>query len=140
MIKIIRGSESIQNSKENLIERFGLSDAQAQAIVEMTLGRLSGLERQKVLDKIAKLSEQVAEIRGILSSENGIKNVIKEELLQIKQKFGDARKTELAPAENEIIMEDLIERHTCIITMTNSGYIKRQPSMFILHSTEAERE
>lgn len=128
VIKIIRGSESIQNSKENLIERFGLSDAQAQAIVEMTLGRLSGLERQKVLDKIAKLSEQVAEIRGILSSENGIKNVIKEELLQIKQKFGDARKTELAPAENEIIMEDLIERHTCIITMTNSGYIKRQPS------------
>ena len=128
VIKIIRGSESIQNSKENLIERFGLSDAQAQAIVEMTLGRLSGLERQKVLDKIAKLSEQVAEIRGILSSENGIKNVIKEELLQIKQKFGDARKTELAPAENEIIMEDLIERHTCIITMTNSGYIKRQPT------------
>ena len=128
VIKIIRGSESIQNSKENLIERFGLSDAQAQAIVEMTLGRLSGLERQKVLDKIAKLSEQVAEIRGILSSENGIKNVIKEELLQIKQKFGDARKTELAPVENEIIMEDLIERHTCIITMTNSGYIKRQPS------------
>ena len=128
VIKIIRGSESIQNSKENLIERFGLSDAQAQAIVEMTLGRLSGLERQKVLDYIAKLSEQVAEIRGILSSENGIKNVIKEELLQIKQKFGDARKTELAPAENEIIMEDLIERHTCIITMTNSGYIKRQPS------------
>lgn len=128
VIKIIRGSESIQNSKENLIEIFGLSDAQAQAIVEMTLGRLSGLERQKVLDKISKLSEQVAEIRGILSSENGIKNVIKEELLQIKQKFGDARKTELAPAENEIIMEDLIERHTCIITMTNSGYIKRQPS------------
>lgn len=128
VIKIIRGSESIQNSKENLIERFGLSDAQAQAIVEMTLGRLSGLERQKVLDKIAKLSEQVAEIRGVLSSENGIKNVIKEELLQIKQKFGDSRRTELAPAENEIIMEDLIERHTCIITMTNSGYIKRQPA------------
>lgn len=128
VIKIIRGSESIQNSKENLIERFGLSDAQAQAIVEMTLGRLSGLERQKVLDKIAKLSEQVAEIRGVLSSENGIKNVIKEELLQVKQKFGDSRRTELAPAENEIIMEDLIERHTCIITMTNSGYIKRQPA------------
>lgn len=92
VIKIIRGSESIQNSKENLIERFGLSDAQAQAIVEMTLGRLSGLERQKVLDKIAKLSEQVAEIRGILSSENGIKNVIKEELLQIKQKFRRCKK------------------------------------------------
>lgn len=82
VIKIIRGSESIQNSKENLIERFGLSDAQAQAIVEMTLGRLSGLERQKVLDKIAKLSEQVAEIRGVLSSENGIKNVIKEDFFK----------------------------------------------------------
>ena len=128
VIKIIRASESIPNAKERLCERFEFTDAQAQAIVEMTLGRLSGLERQKVIDRIEKLTVQVNELRAILDSESGVKNIIKEELLQTKQKFGDDRRTELVPMENEIILEDLIERHTCLITMTGSGYIKRQPS------------
>lgn len=128
VIKIIRASESIPNAKERLCERFEFTDSQAQAIVEMTLGRLSGLERQKVIDRIEKLTVQVNELRAVLDSENGVKNIIKEELLQTKQRFGDDRRTELVPMENEIILEDLIERHTCLITMTGSGYIKRQPS------------
>lgn len=128
VIKTIRASESIQNAKENLMARFGLSEQQAQAIVEMTLGRLSGLERQKVLDRIAKLTETIEGLRATLSTKEGIRAIVKEELLQIKQRFGDSRLTELVPVENEIIMEDLIERHTCLITMTHGGYIKRQPS------------
>ena len=128
IIKLIRASDSIPSAKISLMERFGLSDAQAQAIVEMTLGRLSGLERQKVLDRIAKLTATVNELRTILSSEEGIKGVIREELLAIKAKFGDERRTELVPMENEIVLEDLIERHTCVITMSHAGYIKRQAS------------
>ena len=128
IIKLIRASDSIPSAKTNLMERYGLSDAQAQAIVEMTLGRLSGLERQKVLDRIAKLTATVSELRTILASEEGIKGVIRDELLAIKARFGDDRRTELVPMENEIVLEDLIERHTCVITMSHAGYIKRQAS------------
>ncbi len=128
IINIIRASESIPDSKEKLIASFELTDAQAQAIVEMTLGRLSGMERQKVEDRLLKLAEQVKEMRDILSNEGRIKEIIRDELLEIKRKFGDERKTELIEATDEIDIEDLIERHQCVITMTHSGYIKRQPA------------
>ena len=126
VIAIIKGSESIPNAKERLIERFGLSDVQSQAIVEMTLGKLSGLERQKVEDRIAKLSILIAELRGILADEEKIKDILKNELTEINNKFGDERKTEITEATEEIDLEDLIERHTCILTMSHTGYIKRQ--------------
>ena len=126
VISIIKKSESIPAAKENLIARFGLSDAQAQAIVDMTLGKLSGLERQKVEDRIAKLEELIAELKSILADENKIKEILKNELLEAKAKFGDKRRTELVEATEEIDLEDLIERHTCVITVSNSGYIKRQ--------------
>ena len=126
VIKIIKSSESIPNAKERLIERFGLSDAQAQAIVEMTLGKLSGLERQKVEDRIEKLTALVAEYRAILADEGKVIAIIKEELLAIKDKFGDARRTELVESTDDIDLEDLIERHTCVITVSHTGYIKRQ--------------
>ena len=126
VISIIKKSESIPNAKEKLIERFGLSDAQSQAIVEMTLGKLSGLERQKVEDRIAKLSVLIAELRGILEDEEKIKDILKNELTEIDNKFGDARRTEIIEATEEIDLEDLIERHTCILTMSHTGYIKRQ--------------
>ena len=126
VISIIKKSESIPNAKEKLIERFGLSDAQAQAIVEMTLGKLSGLERQKVEDRIAKLSLLISELRGILADEEKVKDILKNELTEIKNKFGDDRKTEIIEATEEIDLEDLIERHTCILTMSHTGYIKRQ--------------
>ncbi len=126
VISIIKRSESIPNAKENLMERFGLSEAQAQAIVEMTLGRLSGLERQKVEDRIAKLEAIISELRDILSDSNKVKELLKEELLEIKNKFGDKRRTEIVESTEEIDLEDLIERHTCVITLSNTGYIKRQ--------------
>ena len=126
VIKIIKTSESIPNAKERLVERFALTDAQAQAIVEMTLGKLSGLERQKVEDRIAKLTVLIEELRGILSDESKVIEIIKNELLEIKAKFGDERRTELTEATEEIDLEDLIERHTCVITVSHTGYIKRQ--------------
>ena len=126
VINIIKTSESIPNAKERLIERYELSDAQAQAIVEMTLGKLSGLERQKVEDRIVKLEGLVTEYRAILADEGKVIEIIRNELTEIKNKYGDARRTELVEATEEIDLEDLIERHTCVITVSHSGYIKRQ--------------
>ena len=126
VISIIKKSESIPNAKEKLIERFTLSDAQAQAIVEMTLGKLSGLERQKVEDRIAKLEIIVEELTGILADENKVNEIVKKEITELKDKFGDERKSEIVEAVEEIDLEDLIERHTCVITVSHSGYIKRQ--------------
>ena len=126
VIKTIKQSESIPAAKERLIERFDLSESQAQAIVEMTLGKLSGLERQKVEDRIAKLDQTIEELTSILSDENKIKEILKEELIFAKNKFGDERRSELVEATEEIDLEDLIERHTCVITVSHTGYIKRQ--------------
>ncbi len=126
VIRIIKTSESIPNAKERLIERFGLSEAQAQAIVEMTLGKLSGLERQKVEDRIAKLTVLISEYRAILADEGKVIEIIKNEMTEIKNKFGDGRRSELVEATEEIDLEDLIERHTCVITVSHTGYIKRQ--------------
>ncbi len=128
VIAIIKASASIPAAKEALMARFGLSDAQAQAIVEMTLGRLSGLERDKVEQRLAALRERVAELQSILADEEKIKSILKEELIAIRDKFGDGRLTELVEAEDEIVLEDLIERHRCVITLTEGGYIKRLPA------------
>ena len=128
VISIIRGSDSTPQAKEKLIERFSLSEAQSQAIVEMTLGRLSGLERQKVEDRLNKLHATIVELKAILADENKIKEIIKDELLEIKRKYADERRTEIIDSDEEIDIEDLIERHECVITLTNSGYIKRIPA------------
>ena len=128
IVELMKTSKSIPDSKARLMEKYGLSELQAQAIVEMTLGRLTGLERQKVEDELARLYALIAEIEDILSDINKIKDVIKKEMLEIAQKYGDDRKTEIVPVENEIGLEDLIEKHTCIITMTSAGYVKRQNS------------
>ena len=126
VIAIIKKSESIPAAKERLIERFALSEAQAQAIVDMTLGKLSGLERQKVEDRIAKLIATIEELTSIIADENKIKEILKAELTEAKNKFGDKRRSELVEATEEIDLEDLIERHTCVITVSHTGYIKRQ--------------
>jgi len=128
VISIIRGSDSTPQAKENLIARFAFSEAQAQAIVEMTLGRLSGLERQKVEDRLNKLLATIVELKGILADAGKIRNIIKEELTEIKRKYADDRRTEIVDSEDDIDIEDLIERHECVITLTNSGYIKRLPA------------
>ena len=128
VIETIKRSASIPDAKAKLMERFGLDDVQAQAIVEMTLGRLSGLERQKIEDRLLKLEQIIAELTAILADEGKIKEIIKTEMLAIKDKFSDPRRTELVAAEDDIVYEDLIERHACVITMTHAGYIKRQPA------------
>lgn len=128
VIKVIRASASIADAKVQLMDRFGLTDIQAQAIVEMTLGRLSGMERQKIEERLAQLYATINELEGILADENKIKDIIRTEMLEIKEKFADERKTELVEAEDDIVYEDLIERHNCVITLTNDGYIKRQPA------------
>jgi len=126
VISIIKKSASIPDAKASLCERFGLSEEQAQAIVEMTLGKLSGLERQKVEDRIAKLEIVIAELRSILEDEEKLKGILKGELEDIKRRYGDERRSELVEATEEIDLEDLIERHTCVITVSHTGYIKRQ--------------
>ena len=128
IIEMIRHSDSIPDAKSKLTEAFGFSDVQAQAIVEMPLGRLSGLERKKIEERLARLTATVAELEGILADEGKIKDILEEELLEIKRKFGDERRTELIAATEEIDLEDLIERHTCVITVSHSGYIKRMPA------------
>ena len=125
VIDIIRSSESIPDAKAKLSEVFKLTDAQAQAIVEMTLGRLSGMERQKVEDRLAKLYAIIADLKDKLADDAKIAQLIKEDLLEIRRKFADDRRTEIVEVANDIMIEDLIERHTCVITLTNEGYIKR---------------
>ncbi len=126
VIEIIKGSASIPDAKARLGVRFGLDDIQTQAIVEMTLGRLSGLEREKIEERLRALYAEIERLVDILSDEGKLKALIKDEMLAIKQKYGDERRTEIVPLEDEIVAEDLIDRHQCIITVTHEGYVKRQ--------------
>jgi DNA gyrase subunit A len=128
IVEIMKTSDSIPSAKATLCERFGLSDVQAQAIVEMTLGKLTGLERQKVEDELNKLIALIADLEDILANEWRIREIIKNDLIDIKTRYADPRQTEIVPAEQEIVYEDLIEKHTCVITLTKDGYIKRIPS------------
>lgn len=107
---------------------FHLDEAQAQAIVDMRLGRLSGLERQKIDDEYSELEGKIAEFMRILSSDHNIAEVVKQEMLEIRRKYGDERKTEIANVADEIDIEDLIEEQECAYTLTHFGYIKRQPT------------
>ncbi|MBQ7828292.1 MAG: DNA gyrase subunit A [Clostridia bacterium] len=128
VITIIRNSPDTPTAKVRLSERFNLSDEQAQAIVSMTLGRLSGMERQKVEEKLVQLYADIKDYREILADPERIKGIIRDELLEIKAKYGDERKTSIEEYHDEIMLEDLIERHNCVITLTHAGYIKRQPA------------
>ena len=128
VISIIRASADQPTARENLRVRFDLSEEQAQAIVAMTLGRLSGMERQKIEAKLVELYAAIEEFRAILSDPARIRRIIRDELTEIKAKFGDERRTNIEEVENEIMLEDLIERHNAVITLTHDGYIKRQPS------------
>ncbi|MBE6870357.1 MAG: DNA gyrase subunit A [Ruminococcaceae bacterium] len=127
VVEIIKKSTSIPNAKANLIERFGLTDVQADAIVNMTLGRLTGLETEKIMERLAALYTKIADLKAILASGYRIDAIIKEELLEIKRKYGDARRTEIMPVEDELDIEDLIPEESCALTLTHYGYIKRMP-------------
>ncbi len=153
VISILRSSKSVQEGKERLMERFkeddlakllqramgenykdvhfeheiGLSEEQADAIVQMRLGQLTGLERDKVISELAEIMEKINDFLDILSSDERVKEIIKEEITAIKEKYGDERRTAIEPISGEVDMEDLIPEEECVLTYTNIGYIKRQP-------------
>ena len=145
IIEIMKTSKSIPEAKERLMAEFftityedgyeselgnvrQLSEIQAQAIVEMTLGKLTGMERDKIEQELARLHATILELEGILADRSKIDAIIKEEMSEIKRKFSDERRTDIEMATDEIDIEDLIERHECVITMTHAGYIKRLPA------------
>jgi len=127
IIKTIRESKTTQAAKVNLMKRFGLSEIQAQAILEMQLQRLTALERDKIEDEYKQLLKDIEEYRFILSSEKKIDEIIKEELIAVKKKYGNDRRTDIAGKAEEIEVEDLIAEEDMAITISNEGYIKRLP-------------
>ena len=126
VIRIIR--ESYDNARSNLMERFGLSEIQAQAILDMQLKRLQGLEKEKLENEFNDLQEKIAYYKLLLSSDEMIREILKTELTAISDKYGDNRKTEIQDVEDEIDIEDLIEEEDCVYTLTHGGYIKRLPA------------
>lgn len=125
VINIIRSS--YDDAKERLMERFGLSEIQAQAILDMRLKTLSGLQREKIEEEYNELMKLIAHLKEILASETLVYQIIKEEMIEIKEKFGDERKTKIVAAEGEIDVEDLIKEEQSVIALTHFGYIKRMP-------------
>jgi DNA gyrase subunit A len=126
VIRIIRSS--YDDAKENLMARFGLDDIQAQAILDMQLKRLQGLERDKLLAEYRELEERIAYYASLLADRNKMQEVLKAELIEIRDKYGDDRKTAIEQVEDEIDIEDLIEEEECVFTLSNAGYLKRTPA------------
>ena len=127
VIKIIRGSETDLIAKEGLMEKFGLSEIQSQAILDMRLKRLTGLESEKLESEFNELVLLISELKEILTSEKLIYGIIREEIIEIRDKYGDPRRTRIMPSADEIDMEDMIEEEDVVITLTHFGYIKRMP-------------
>lgn len=126
VINILRSSKSIPEGKERLSKRFGLDDVQTQAIVQMPLGRLTGLERSKIEDELKSLAEKIAYFKDILADNNKLLGIVKNEALAIKEKYSDERRTEILAVSGEVDIEDLIPNEECVLTLTSFGYIKRQ--------------
>ena len=125
VIRIIR--ESYDNAKENLMQRFSLSEVQAQAILDMRLKALQGLEREKLQNEYDELEQRIAYFRELLADPEKVKGVLRDELIAIRDKYGDARKTEIQDIEDDIDIEDLIEEEECVFTLSHGGNIKRVP-------------
>ena len=127
IIQIIRSSKTPPEARERLMERFGLSHVQAQAILDMKLQRLTGMEREKILEELAAIKQKIAELREILASKQKLMGVIKDELARIRDEYGDERRTEITDDIVELTAEDLIPDDQVVITVTAAGYIKRTP-------------
>jgi DNA gyrase subunit A len=127
VIALIRAAESAEAARGQLMERYGLSEAQATAILDMQLRRLAALERQRIQDEYAELQTRIAELRGILEDPSKVRGIIKEEILDIKRRFADPRRTEIRPEEGELSIEDLIAAEPVVVTVTRTGYVKRVP-------------
>lgn len=126
VIRIIRNS--YDDAKQNLMQRFGLSDVQAQAILDMRLKALQGLDREKLENEYRELEERIAYYKSLLADPEKIKGVLREELIAIRDRYGDERRTEIQDVEDEIDFEDLIDEEDCVYTLTHNGYIKRLPA------------
>ncbi|HBG56152.1 MAG TPA: DNA gyrase subunit A, partial [Ruminococcaceae bacterium] len=126
VVRIIRSSKSVPDARRRLSERFGLDDVQTQAIVQMPLGRLTGLEREKLEQELAGLKVKISDYQDILAHEARVLEIVKNEALAVKKKFGDERRTEIQAVSGEMDIEDLIPDEDCMLTMTQFGYVKRQ--------------
>jgi len=127
VIKLIRASKTVGEAREALMERFPIDEVQAKHIVDMRLAQLTGLERDKIEDELAKLNEKIADFKDILANEWRILDIVKEEALKIRDKYADDRRTEITNVEGEVDIEDLIPVEDCVLTLTKMGYIKRLP-------------
>ena len=127
VVALIKASESPKDAKTALMERFELSDIQAQSILDMRLHRLTGLEREKIISEFEELSKQIAWYKEVLHDETLVMKIIRDEFLEIKEQYGDVRRTEIIEAPDEILPEDLIPQEEMVVTVTHSGYIKRNP-------------
>ncbi|MBS4539320.1 DNA gyrase subunit A [Clostridium sp. D2Q-11] len=127
VIKLIRASENTQEAKNGLIDKFGLSEIQAQAILDMRLQKLTGLERDKIEEEYKGLIQEINKLKEILANEDLIYKIVKDELIEIKEKYGDDRKTEIRASIEEINVEDMIEEENVVLTLTHYGYVKRLP-------------
>ena len=126
VVRIIRSSKSIPEARQRLTERFGLDDVQTQAIVQMPLGRLTGLEREKLEQELSALLVKIADYEDILANEERVLSIVKSEAVSVKEKFGDDRRTEIETVSGEMDIEDLIPDEECMLTLTEFGYVKRQ--------------
>ena len=126
VVSIIRTSKDRAQARQRMTERFGLDDVQTQAIVQMQLGALTGLDRQKLEDELGALQLKIEDLKDILANESRVLAIVKEEALAVKAKFNDERRTEIAAISGEVDIEDLIPEEECVLTLTNFGYIKRQ--------------
>lgn len=126
VINILRNSKSVAEGKERLMARFNLDEIQAQAIVQMRLGQLTGLERSKIEEELEELAKKIAYFEDLLSNSDHLMEILKEELLEIKKKFADERRTQIMSVSGEVDIEELIPEEECVVTMTNFGYVKRQ--------------
>jgi DNA gyrase subunit A len=127
VIALIRAAASADAARTQLMERYGLSEVQATAILDMQLRRLAALERQRIQDEYAQLQTRIAELKGILEDPSKVRAIIKEEILEIKRRFADPRRTEIRPDEGELSIEDLIAAEPVVVTVTRTGYVKRVP-------------
>ncbi len=126
VISIIRHSADSATAKQSLMDEFGFDEIQASAIVAMRLGQLSGLERQKIEDELVALGLRIAELEGILADEQKVREIVKDECLKMRDKYGDERRTEISMVSGEVDIEDLIPEEDCVLTLSQRGYIKRQ--------------
>ena len=128
VIEIIRSSKTVAESKERLMKRFSFDDIQADAIVQMRLGQLTGLERDKIAEELSELLAKIKEYEGILADEHKVLEIVKDEALAIRDKYNDPRRTEITAVTGEVDIEDLIPQEECVLTLTHKGYMKRIPS------------